>query len=86
MASYSGLSTRNNTHLDRTELDVESFGRVFAEKVDNPVEAFVKRPDHLIAEIDDEGRQQFKQVKELGRNHLENGKGRKLSATCTLQA
>lgn len=78
MALYSGLSTRNNTHLDRAELDVKGFGRVFAEKVDNPVQAYVKRLDHLIAEVDDEQkRQQFKKVKELGR---------KLPATCTLQA
>ena len=37
MALFSGVSTRNNTHLDRTELDVEGFGRVFAEMVETRI-------------------------------------------------
>jgi len=61
--------------LDRTELDVEGFGRVFAERVDNPVEAFIKRLDILIAEADnEEKKRQLEQVKELGRKYLEEAR------------
>jgi len=61
--------------LDRTELDVEGFGRVFPERVDNPVEAFTKRLDILIAEADnEEKKRQLGQVKELGRKYLEEAR------------
>ncbi len=61
--------------LDRRDLDIEGFGRVFAERVDNPVEAFTKRLDRLIAETGDQGKKtQLEQVKELGRRYLEESK------------
>jgi len=61
-----------NFDLERPELDVEGFGRVFAERLDNPIEAFVRRLDSLIAEADsEEKKRQFEQVKELGRKYLD---------------
>lgn len=62
--------------FDRTELDVEGFGRVFVERVENPVEAFVKRLDELIssAGTDEEKRRRLEQVKELGRKYLEEAR------------
>ena len=57
------------------ELFIEGFGKVFMERIDNPVEAFVKRLDLLIAEAtaEDEKRQ-LEQVKELGIKYLEEAK------------
>ena len=62
--------------FDRTELDVEGFGRVFVERVENPVEAFVKRLDELIsgAGTDEEKRRRLEQVKELGKKYLEEAR------------
>jgi len=59
--------------FDRTELEVEGFGRVFVERVENPVEAFARRLDALIAMAgaDEEKRRKLEQVKELGRRYLE---------------
>jgi len=57
------------------ELYVEGFGRVFMERVDNPVEAFTKRLDILISEAsNEEKRRQLEQVKELGRKYLEEAR------------
>jgi exonuclease SbcD len=57
------------------ELYVEGFGRVFMERVDNPIESFTKRLDILIAEASsEEKRRQLEQVKELGRKYLEEAR------------
>lgn len=57
------------------ELFIEGFGRVFMERMDNPVEAFVKRLDILIAEMTTEDRKrQLEQVKQLGVKYLEEAK------------
>jgi len=57
------------------ELYVEGFGRVFMERVDNPIEAFTKRLDSLISEASsEEKRRQLEQVKELGRKYLEEAR------------
>jgi DNA repair exonuclease SbcCD nuclease subunit len=64
-------------HLDvrHGELYVEGLGRVFMERVDNPIEAFTKRLDILIAEANsEEKRRQLEQVKELGRKYLEEAR------------
>jgi len=62
--------------FDRTGLEVEGFGRVFVERVENPVEAFVRRLEELIvkAGIDDERRRELEQVRELGRKYLEEAR------------
>jgi len=62
--------------FDRTELEVEGFGRVFVERVENPVEAFVKRLDELIssAGTEEEKRRRLEQVRELGRKYLEEAR------------
>ena len=57
------------------ELFIEGFGRVFMERIDNPVEAFVKRLDILITEATTEDKKrQLQQVKELGMKYLEEAK------------
>jgi hypothetical protein len=64
-------------HLDirHNELDVEGFGRVFLERVDNPIEAYGKRLDILIAQAEtEEKRQQLEQAKELGLKYLEESR------------
>jgi len=62
--------------FDRTDLEVEGFGRVFVERVENPVEAFVRRLEELITEaaMDEEERHRLEQVRELGRKYLEEAK------------
>ena len=62
--------------LDRRELEVEGYGRVFLERVENPVDAFSKRLDSLIADAGlDEGRRLLlEQVKQLGIKYLEAAK------------
>lgn len=68
-AMFFHLNVRNG------ELYVEGFGRVFMERVDNPIEAFTKRLDILIAEAGSEERKrQLEQVKELGRKYLEEAR------------
>ncbi|MGA2240207.1 MAG: exonuclease SbcCD subunit D [Candidatus Bathyarchaeia archaeon] len=71
-------ATRDNFfHLNvrHGELYVEGFGRVFMERVDNPIEAFTKRLDILISEASsEEKRRQLEQVKELGRKYLEEAR------------
>jgi DNA repair exonuclease SbcCD nuclease subunit len=57
------------------ELFIEGFGRVFMERIDNPVEAFVKRLDILIGEATaGDKKRQLQQVKELGIKYLEEAK------------
>jgi len=57
------------------ELFIEGYGRVFMERIDNPVEAFVKRLDILIADATTEDKKrQLQQVKELGIKYLEEAK------------
>ena len=57
------------------ELFIEGFGRVFMERIDNPVEAFVKRLDILITEATTEDKKrQLQQVKDLGIRYLEEAK------------
>jgi len=60
--------------IDRRELEVEGFGKVFLGRVENPVEAFTKRLGLLISRMDasDERRRELEQVKELGRKYLED--------------
>jgi exonuclease SbcD len=62
--------------LDRTELEVEGFGRVFLGRVENPVEAFTRRIDELIARAiaSEDKRRELEQVKELGRRYLEEAR------------
>jgi len=62
--------------LDRRELEVEGYGRVFLERVENPVDAFSKRLDSLIADagLDEERRLLLEQVKQLGIKYLEAAK------------
>jgi len=62
--------------LDRRELEVEGYGRVFLERVENPVDAFSKRLDSLIADagLDEERRLLLEQVKQLGIRYLEAAK------------
>jgi exonuclease SbcD len=62
--------------IDRKELEVEGYGRIFLERIDNPVEAFSKRLDSLItqADQDDSKRQLLEQVRALGIKYLESVK------------
>jgi len=58
--------------IQRKELEVEGFGRIFIERIDNPVEAFIKRLDRLIVNTSDENkRKQLMQVKDVGIKYLE---------------
>ena len=59
--------------LDRRELEVEGYGRIFIERIDNPVDAFSKRLDFLItdASLNENKRQLLEQVKQLGIKYLE---------------
>ena len=65
-----------NLQMDRRQLEVEGYGRVFLERIENPVEAFKKRLDFLIAENshDDSERTFLEQVKTLGIKYLEMAK------------
>jgi DNA repair exonuclease SbcCD nuclease subunit len=62
--------------IDRKELEVEGYGRIFLERIDNPVEAFSKRLDSLITQsgLNDANRQLLEQVKSLGMKYLESVK------------
>jgi len=62
--------------FDRTGLEVEGFGRVFVERVENPVEAFVRRLEELIikAGIDDKRRRELERIRELGKKYLEEAR------------
>jgi DNA repair exonuclease SbcCD nuclease subunit len=60
-------------HFDlmREELEVEGYGRIFIGRIDNPVEAFVKRLDALIEKSSLKEKEFLKLVKELGMKYLE---------------
>jgi len=59
--------------LDRSELEVEGYGRIFVERVENPIESFKKRLDYLIANTtsDEIQKRILEQVKQLGIKYLE---------------
>lgn len=57
--------------LHREELEVEGYGRMYSERIDNPVEAFIKRLDGLIEKGSPEEKKLLKLVKELGVKYLE---------------
>lgn len=57
--------------LNRDELEVEGYGRIFTGRIDNPVEAYIKRLDALIEKASPEEKEFLKQVKELGVKYLE---------------
>ena len=60
--------------LDRKELEVQGYGRIFLERIDNPVEAFTKRLEAMMAQISPEDPDQalLEQVKSLGVKYLES--------------
>jgi exonuclease SbcD len=62
--------------IERKELEVEGYGRIFLERIDNPVGAFSKRLDFLIAQAvpDEPERQLLEQVKGVGIKYLESVK------------
>jgi DNA repair exonuclease SbcCD nuclease subunit len=62
-----------NLKIDREFLEIEGYGRVFVERVDNPVEAFTKRLDVILSQLkaDDPNRLSIEQVKSLGIKYLE---------------
>ena len=51
--------------LDRKELEVEGYGRIFLERVENSIDAFSKRLDTLIADAgsDENKKQLLEQLK-----------------------
>ena len=63
-------------NIRHNELNVEGFGKVFMDRLDNPIEAFTKRMAILIAEAtSEEKKKQLEQVQELGRKYLEEARG-----------
>jgi exonuclease SbcD len=62
--------------IDRKDLELEGYGRVFMERIDNPVEAYSKRLDALISQLkaDDPNRLLLEQAKSLGIRYLEAAK------------
>ena len=62
-----------NLRVDRRELEIEGYGRVFMERLDNPVEAYSKRLDLLISKLkpDDPERELLEKAKSLGVKYLE---------------
>ncbi len=60
-------------HLDREELEVEGYGRVFFDHpVDKPTDAFAKRLDLLLGKTaDEQEKRRLMQAKELGIKYLE---------------
>lgn len=65
-----------NLQVDRKELEIEGYGRVFMERLDNPVEAYSKRLDILISKLkpNDPDRQLLESAKSLGIKYLEAAK------------
>ena len=59
--------------VDRQDLEVQGYGRIFLERIDNPVEAFTKRLEAMMAQIpaDDPDQALLEQVKSLGVKYLE---------------
>lgn len=62
-----------NLQVDRRELEIEGYGRVFMERLDNPVQAYSKRLDILISKLkpDDPERKLLESAKSLGIKYLE---------------
>lgn len=62
--------------IDRKDLELEGYGKVFLERIDNPVQAYSKRLDTLINQTkpDDPNRQLLEQAKSLGIKYLEAAK------------
>jgi len=61
--------------IDRGGLEVEGYGRIFAERVANPVEAYAKRLRSLIARAQsDEERRHLEEILETGNKYLEETK------------
>jgi DNA repair exonuclease SbcCD nuclease subunit len=57
--------------IDRSELEVEGFGRLFVERIESPREAFAKRLDKLITKTQSADEVAFlSRVKELGEKYL----------------
>jgi DNA repair exonuclease SbcCD nuclease subunit len=60
--------------IDRSDLEVEGYGRIFAERVANPVEAYAKRLRTLVARAQsDEERRHLEELLEIGTKYLEVG-------------
>jgi exonuclease SbcD len=62
--------------IDRKDIELVGYGKVFLERVDNPVEAYSKRLDTLINQTkpDDPNRELLEQAKSLGIKYLEAAK------------
>jgi DNA repair exonuclease SbcCD nuclease subunit len=62
-----------NLLVDRRELEIEGYGRVFMERLENPVQAYSKRLDILISKLkpDDPERKLLESAKSLGIKYLE---------------
>ena len=62
-----------NLQIDRRDLEIEGYGRVFMEKLDNPVEAYSKRLDLIIGKLkqDNPDKKFLESVKRLGIKYLE---------------
>jgi DNA repair exonuclease SbcCD nuclease subunit len=65
-----------NLQIDRTDLELEGYGKVFLERIDNPVEAYTKRLEALINQTkpDDPNRHLLERAKALGIKYLEAAK------------
>jgi DNA repair exonuclease SbcCD nuclease subunit len=57
-------------NLNRDELEVEGYGRIFMGRIDNPVEAFIKRLDTLIEKASREEKKTLRLVKDIGITYL----------------
>lgn len=62
--------------IDRKDIELVGYGKVFLERIDNPVEAYSKRLDTLINQTkpDDPNRELLEQAKSLGIKYLEAAK------------
>lgn len=62
-----------NLQIDRKDLELEGYGKVFLERIDNPIDAYTKRLDTLISQtkVDDPKRQLLEEAKALGVKYLE---------------
>jgi exonuclease SbcD len=65
-----------NLQIERKDLELEGYGKVFLERIDNPVEAYSKRLDALInqTKLQDPNRLLLEQAKSLGIKYLEAAK------------
>jgi len=58
--------------IDRSDLEVEGYGRIFTERIANPTEAYSKRLRTLIARAEsEEERRRLEEILELGNKYLE---------------